>query len=58
MVQRILQIILPVFGVVAAGWVYGRVTRPEIGWLNRMNMEVFVPALILSSLGRCPWRRR
>ena len=52
MVQRILQIILPVFGVVAVGWVYGRTARPEIGWVNRMNMEVFVPALILSSLSR------
>ena len=29
MVQRILQIILPVFGVVAAGWLYGRVVRPR-----------------------------
>ncbi len=52
MIQRILQIILPVFGVVAAGWVYGRTARPEVGWVNRMNMDVFVPALIVGSLSR------
>lgn len=52
MAERILQIILPVFGVVAAGWLYGRLVRPEIAWVNRMNMEVFVPALILGSLSR------
>jgi malate permease and related proteins len=52
MVQRILQIILPVFGVVGVGWLYGRLVRPDISWVNRMNMEVFVPALVLSSLSR------
>jgi hypothetical protein len=52
MVQRILQIILPVFAVVAAGWAYGRLVRPDTAGPNRMNMDVFVPALILSALTR------
>jgi len=52
MAERILQIILPVFALVAAGWAYGRFVRPDTGWINRMNMEVFVPALILASLSR------
>jgi predicted permease len=52
MIQRILQIILPVFGVVGAGWLYGRAVRPDLAWLNRMNMDVLVPALIVSSLSR------
>jgi len=52
MVERILQIILPVFALVAAGWAYGRFVRPDTGWINRMNMEVFVPALVLASLSR------
>lgn len=51
-VQRILEIILPVFAVVAAGFVYGRTARPEIASANRMNTEVFVPALVLSALSR------
>jgi len=52
MVQRILQIILPVFAVVAAGWAYGRRARPDTAGPNRMNMDVFVPALILGALTR------
>ncbi|HET6923908.1 MAG TPA: AEC family transporter, partial [Anaeromyxobacteraceae bacterium] len=50
MVQRILQIILPVFAIVAAGWLYGRRHRPDTAAVNRMNMDFFVPALVLSAL--------
>ncbi len=50
MLLRILQIILPVFAVVAGGWVYGRVRGSEIGGLNRLNMDVFTPALIVGAL--------
>jgi len=50
MVVRILQIILPVFVIVAGGWVYGRLRGTEIGGLNRLNMDVFTPALILGAL--------
>jgi len=50
-IERILQVVLPVFGIVAAGWVYGRTTRQrEVAVVNRMNMDVFVPALILGAL--------
>lgn len=52
MVARILQIILPVFAVAAGGYLYGRLTRPDVGAANRMNMDVFVPALVLSALSR------
>ena len=50
MVLRILQIILPVFAIVVGGWVYGRVRGTEIGGLNRLNMDVFTPALIVGAL--------
>ena len=50
MAARILQIILPVFAIVAGGWLYGRRRGTEIGGLNRMNMDVFVPALVLGAL--------
>lgn len=50
MLVRILEIILPVFAVVGAGFVYGRTARPDTAAANRMNMDVFVPALVLSSL--------
>ncbi len=50
MVARILQIILPVYAIVAGGYLYGRLRRADIAGLNRLNMDVFVPALILSAL--------
>jgi len=50
-IERILQVVLPVFGIVGAGWVYGRATgQAEVAVVNRMNMDVFVPALILGAL--------
>jgi predicted permease len=49
---RILQIILPVFAIVAVGFAYGRRRRPDISAANQMNVDVFVPALILSALTR------
>lgn len=50
-IERILQVVLPVFGIVAAGWIYGRTTKQsEVAVVNRMNMDVFVPALILGAL--------
>jgi len=52
MAARILQIILPVLAIVAGGWLFGRVARPEIASVNQMNMDVFVPALILGALSR------
>lgn len=50
MLERILQIILPVFAIAAAGFVYGRTARPDTAGANRMNMDVFVPVLVLSAL--------
>ncbi len=55
MVTRILQIILPIFLIVAGGFVYGRLRRSDIAGLNRLNMDVFVPALILSALATRPF---
>lgn len=40
MAARILQIVLPVLAIVAGGWLFGRLVRPEIGAVNRMNMDV------------------
>jgi predicted permease len=55
MVARILQIILPVFAIVAGGFVYGRLRRADIAGLNRLNMDVFLPALILGALATRPF---
>ena len=50
MFVRILGIILPVFAIVAVGWLYAVRVKPDLGWVNRINIAVLFPALIFSSL--------
>jgi len=47
---RILAILFPIFAIVAAGYFYGRRHRPEMAVANRLNMDVFVPALVFSAM--------
>jgi len=50
MFLRIVAIVFPIFIVVIAGFLYGRRQRPEMAAANRLNMEVFLPALIFTGL--------
>ena len=50
MLLRIAEILLPIFAIVAAGFLYARKHRPEMAVANRLNMDVFLPALIFSTL--------
>ncbi len=50
MIHRIVFIVFPLFAVVAAGFFYARWTKPDMAAANRMNMEVFLPALIFTVL--------
>jgi predicted permease len=50
MIARILGIIVPVFAIIALGWAYGRRAQPDMGWVNRISMNVLAPALIFSAL--------
>ena len=50
MLERILGIILPVFCVVALGWVFARRVRPDMTFVNRISMNVLAPALVFSAL--------
>ena len=50
MLARILGIILPVFAIIALGAVYARRTKPDLAWVNRINMTVLCPALIFAAL--------
>ena len=50
MLFRIVNIVFPIFLIVIAGFVYGRKHQPEMVAANKMNMEVFLPALIFSAL--------
>jgi predicted permease len=50
MLERVLGIILPVFSVIALGWLYARRAKPDMEWVNRISMNVLAPALIFSAL--------
>lgn len=50
MLLRIVGIVFPIFIIVLLGYLYGRRHRPEMLAANRLNMEVFMPALIFSAL--------
>jgi len=50
MLVRIIGIILPVFSIIALGWLYARRAKPDLAWVNRINITVLVPALIFSAL--------
>lgn len=50
MIETIASIVFPVFGLVAVGFLYGRYHAPDMAATNRLNLEVFTPALILSVL--------
>jgi malate permease and related proteins len=50
MLERILTIVLPLFAVVAVGFLYARRHRPDMGAATALNMDVFVPALVFSAL--------
>jgi predicted permease len=47
---RIVSIVFPLFAVVAAGFLYGRKRDPDMTAATRMNIELFLPALIFSAL--------
>ena len=50
MLERILGIILPVFLIVALGYVYAWRIKPDMTMVNRISMNVLAPALIFSAL--------
>jgi hypothetical protein len=47
---RILAILFPIVAIVLLGFLYGRRHKPEMSVANRLNMDVFVPALILGAM--------
>jgi predicted permease len=52
LIARILEIVLPIFAIVAVGVGYGRYRRPVMEVANRINLDVFVPALVFSALSK------
>ena len=50
MVERLAGIILPVFSIIALGWLYARRVKPDMHVVNRISMNVLAPALVFSAL--------
>lgn len=50
MIIKILSIIFPVFAISGVGYLYGRFNRPDMTQVNKLNMDLFVPALVFSAL--------
>jgi predicted permease len=50
LIERIFGIILPVFSIIALGWLYARRVKPDMSMVNRISMNVLAPALVFSAL--------
>ena len=47
---RLVEVIVPVFFIVAVGWAYARRFRPDMGVFNRIALDVCTPLLTFSAL--------
>lgn len=50
MLLRIVSILFPLFAITAVGFLVGRSARPDLSHANKLNMDVFVPALVFGAL--------
>ncbi|MGF1757672.1 AEC family transporter [Photobacterium sagamiensis] len=50
MFEKVVGILFPVFAIVLVGYAISKRLKPDFKPINRINMDVFVPALIFSSL--------
>jgi predicted permease len=50
LLQRIAQIIVPVFFIVAVGFAFGRRARPDLSSFNRIVLDVLAPLLVYTAL--------
>lgn len=56
MFLRIIPIVFPLFAIVALGYVVGRQTRLNLDDANKLNMDVFLPALVFAALASKDFR--
>jgi malate permease and related proteins len=47
---RILEIVLPVLSIILLGYILGRMWKPDMRVMNRFNLDVFGPFLVLAYL--------
>ena len=49
---QVLGVLLPVFLIILVGHLYGRWQTSEISTINRLNIDVFLPALVIDALAK------
>ncbi|TXR53044.1 AEC family transporter [Reinekea thalattae] len=54
MLYQVVDILFPIFAIVLVGFILGRWLKPDLAVTNRINMDVFCPALVFSSLVAMP----
>jgi malate permease and related proteins len=50
MIERIVGVVFPIFAIVLVGYLYARYRPTDMRVANRVNTEVFIPALIFGAL--------
>lgn len=56
MLIRIVSILFPLFSIAALGYLLGRRLKPDLSEANRLNMDVFVPALVFGAMASRDFR--
>ena len=56
MLLRIVSILFPLFAITALGYGVGRRMKPDLAHANRLNIEVFVPALVFGAMAAKDFR--
>ncbi|MCU0952180.1 MAG: AEC family transporter [Burkholderiaceae bacterium] len=53
---RIVAILFPLFAIAALGFAVARTLKPDMGDINRLNMDVFIPALVFGAMAGSDFR--
>jgi predicted permease len=56
MLLRIVSILFPLFAITALGYLVGKRLKPDLGHANKLNMDVFIPALVFAALANQEFR--
>ena len=55
MFSQVLYITIPVFGIAAVGYLFGRLSQINMDAINKANMDLFVPLLLFYLLTEKPF---
>jgi malate permease and related proteins len=56
MLLRIVSILFPLFAIAALGYIVAKRLKPDMGDINRLNMDVFIPALVFGAMAGSDFR--